>query len=398
MTTHVFRGGVVVDADGAREATVVVEDDRITQVAPVDSDTGHGDDLDPDGAEVHHLDGAYLAPGLVDAHVHLMMDAGPDPAANVDASTASLTYQATRNLRDAVEAGVTTVRDLGAPDGIALDARAAVADGTVAGPRVHACGQNVVMTGGHGHWFGREADGPAEVRKAVREQLKAGADVVKCMATGGVLTEGAQTGAPELTPDELAALVDAASAKNVPTAAHAHGTRGIENAVAAGITSVEHGTYMDENAAQMMADAGTYWVPTASAVHGIVDNADAGTIPEWAVEKGEHALEAFAEAFEHALAAGVTVAMGTDAGTPYNRFADIPQELELLVEYGLTPAEALTAATRNAADLLGVDAGRIAPGLAADLVVLSADPTDDVTAWRHPDRVVARGRFVSNMA
>ncbi|MCT9097394.1 amidohydrolase family protein [Haloarchaeobius sp. HME9146] len=401
MTTHVFRGGVVVDADGAREATVVVEDDRIVSIDPVDSDDGgadHASAADPDS--VTHLDGAYLAPGLVDAHVHLMMDARPNPSANVDASTASLAYQATRNLRAAVETGVTTVRDLGAPDDIAIDARTAVDRGVLAGPRVQACGRNIVMTGGHGHWFGREADGPHEVRKAVREQLKAGADVVKCMATGGVLTEGAQTGSPELTPDELTALVDAASAKGVPTAAHAHGTQGIENAVAAGITSIEHGTYMDERAAEAMAEAGTYWVPTASAVHGIVDNADQGTIPEWAVEKGEHAQDAFADAFEHALAAGVTVAMGTDAGTPYNRFADIPHELELLVEYGMTPEEALEAATSNAAELLGIgdETGRVAPGLAADLVVLPADPREDVSAWQQPERVMARGRFVNHMA
>ncbi|WP_439027031.1 amidohydrolase family protein [Haloarchaeobius sp. DT45] len=403
MTTHVFRGGTVVDTDGVRDATVVVDDGRIIQVDPVDTDASVGDDGNDDGvdtadATVHHLDGAYLAPGLVDAHVHLMMDAGPDPSANVDASTATLTYQATRNLRDAVTAGVTTVRDLGAPDDIALDARQAVEDGVIAGPRVHACGQNVVMTGGHGHWFGREADGSTEVRKAVREQLKADADVVKCMATGGVLTKGAQTGAPELTPGELTTLVDAASAKGVPTAAHAHGTQGIENAVAAGITSIEHGTYMDEHAAEAMAEAGTYWVPTASAVHGIVDNADQGTIPEWAVEKGEHALDAFEDAFEHALAAGVTVAMGTDAGTPYNEFTDIPHELELLVTYGLTPKQALDAATVNAAALLGVETGRVAPGLAADLVVLPTDPTEDVSAWRQPERVMARGRFVNHMA
>ncbi|WP_435333414.1 amidohydrolase family protein [Haloarchaeobius sp. TZWWS8] len=389
MTTRLFRGGTVVDADGARDASVLVEDGQIVHV---------GDE--PDGAPdtVHDLDGSYLAPGLVDAHVHLMMDAGPDPTTLVGESTAFLSFQATRNLRDAVEAGVTTVRDLGAADGIALDARRAVADGTVLGPRVLACGRNVVMTGGHGHWFGREADGRDEVRKATREQLKAGADVVKCMATGGVLTPGAQTGAPELDSDELSALVEAASAKAVPTAAHAHGTQGIENAVAAGISSIEHGTYMDESAAAAMADAGTYWVPTASALHGIVENADEGGIPPEAVEKAKDALDAYETAWEHALAADVSIAMGTDAGTPYNAFADVPHELELMVDYGMTPTEAFEAATVGSADLLGIEAGRIEPEAPADLVVLPSDPRDDVSAWKQPELVCAHGALVEPSA
>ncbi|RLM77822.1 amidohydrolase family protein, partial [Halobellus sp. Atlit-38R] len=162
--------------------------------------------------------------------------------------------------------------DLGAPGELATSAKAAVASGELEGPRVLAAGENIVMTGGHGHWFGREADGPDEVRKAAREQLKRGADVVKCMATGGVLTEGAVTGAPELTEAEIRALVDAASAKGVPTAAHAHGESVIKNAARAGITSIEHGMFMDKEAADLLVERGTYWVPTASAAHEIVEH------------------------------------------------------------------------------------------------------------------------------
>ncbi|WP_440989241.1 amidohydrolase family protein [Haloarchaeobius baliensis] len=381
--TLVVRDGTVVDHRGAREADVVAVDGEITRVedaTEVDADT------------TVHADGAYVAPGLVDAHVHLMMDAGPDPASDVDRSTASLTYRAASNLRDALAAGVTTVRDLGAPDEIALEAAAAVEAGVLPGPRVVACGRNVVMTGGHGHWFGREADGPAEIRKAVREQLKAGAAVVKCMATGGVLTPGANTGAPELTRDELRTLVDAASAKGVPTAAHAHGTDGIRNAVEAGIDSIEHGTFMDAVAAEEMAESGTYWVPTASALAGIVDNAATAPIPDYAVEKAREAQAAFEEAFEHALAADVTIAMGTDAGTPFNTFADIPQELALMVEYGMTPETAFEAATRTSAELLGVDAGRVEPGTNADLVLLPDDPRTSVDVWSDIEAVVTRGQ------
>lgn len=383
---HVLRGGTVVDASGHRRADVAIEGGEIVAVGDAPGD--------PD--EETDVSGQFVAPGLIDSHVHLMMDGAPDPSVARDHSRETLAYRAAANLRDAAEAGVVAVRDLGAPGSLAIDAREAVADGTLLGPRVRASGQNVVVTGGHGHWFGREADGPAEVRKAAREQLKRGADVVKCMATGGVLTDGAITGAPELTPEELSALVDAAGAKATPTAAHAHGAVGIKNAVEAGITSVEHGTFMDAEAAETMAEAGTYWVPTAKALHGIVGAGTEAGIPEYAVEKALDAEDAFQEAFDHALAADVTVAMGTDAGTPFNFHADAPEELALMVEYGMTPEAALEAATVNAAELLGLDdAGLVETGYRADLVVLDADPTADVEAWQHPDGVYLGGDSVT---
>jgi imidazolonepropionase-like amidohydrolase len=379
-----IRNGTVVDAEGTREADVGVADGRIVAVGDVD-----------EADEEVDASGQFVAPGLVDSHVHLMMDGRPDVASATSESSYLSSYRAAANLGDALAAGVTTVRDLGARETLALDAGRAVTEGVVDGPRVLAAGQNVIMTGGHGHWFGREADGPDEVRKAAREQLKRGADVVKCMATGGVLTEGAVTGAPELTPAELEALVDAAGAKGVPTAAHAHGAEGIKNAVRAGITSVEHGTFMDREAAELMAERGTYWVPTASALHGIVDHGTEAGIPEDAVAKAEEAADHFDDAFDHALAAGVTVAMGTDAGTPFNFFADIPRELAYMVEHGMDPDHVLEAATVNAAALLGLeDVGLVSEDYRADLVVLDADPSADATAWQDPAVVVAGGERV----
>ena len=383
----------MVDADGAREADVAVSDGEIVAVGrDAVAEIGGEDAVDSET----DASGSVVAPGLIDAHVHVMMDGRPDVATAVADSDYTASYRAAGNLRDAVEAGVTAVRDLGSRGTLALDAGEAVAAGDIPGPRVLACGRNVIMTGGHGNWFGREADGPAEVRKAAREQLKAGADVLKCMATGGVLTEGAVTGAPELTPEELDAFTDAAAPTDTPTAAHAHGEVGIKNAVEAGISSVEHGTFMDREAAEMMADRGTYWVPTASALRGIVDHGVEAGIPEDAVEKGEDAADRFDDAWDHALAAGVPIAMGTDAGTPFNFFADIPRELEYMVDYGLSPEGALAAATVNAADLLGLDdVGRIEEGYRADLVLLDADPTEDVTAWQEPAAVFAAGERVA---
>ncbi len=377
------------DVDGTREADVVIADGEIVAVGPnAVAEIGGGEAVDVET----DASGSVVAPGLIDAHVHVMMDGRPDVATAVSDSDYTASYRAAGNLRAALEAGVTTVRDLGSRGTLALDAGEAVADGEIDGPRVLACGRNVIMTGGHGNWFGREADGPSEVRKAAREQLKAGADVLKCMATGGVLTEGAVTGAPELTPEELEAFTDAAAPTDTPTAAHAHGEQGIKNAVEAGITSIEHGTFMDREAAEMMADRGTYWVPTASALRGIVDHGVEAGIPEDAVEKAEDAADRFDDAWDHALEADVSIAMGTDAGTPFNFFADIPRELAYMVDHGLSPEGALEAATVNAADLLGLDdVGRIEEGYRADLVVLDADPTEDVTAWQDPEAVFAAG-------
>lgn len=382
---RLLEGGTVVDADGVLDADVLIDGDTIELV---------GDASDATVDERVDVSGQFVVPGMIDTHVHLMMDARPDAESLQGDSEATMAYRAAENLRNQSEAGVTTTRDLGAAETLAIDAREAVADGQILGPRVQSAGKNVVMTGGHGHWFGREADGPHEVRKAVREQLKAGADAIKCMATGGVLTTGAQTGAPELTPEELEALVDTADAAGVQTAAHCHGTQGIKNAVLAGIDSVEHGTFMDEQAAELMADRDTYWVPTLSALKGIVENRDAG-IPKQAVEKGEDAAQRMAAAWEYALDAGVPIAMGTDAGTPFNRHEDAAHELAYMVEYGLDAEGALEAATVNAADLLGLeDTGLIEKGYRSDLLVLPENPLEDVLAWQSPEQVYVAGEQV----
>ena len=381
----VIENATVVDVDGARDGPLAIENGEIADVgeAPEAPDT------------VIDGDDGVVAPGLVDSHVHIAMDGRPNTESVRSDSTPTLAYRAAKNLRETVEAGVTTVRDLGSPGTLGPDTRDAVADGSIPGPRVVPCGSPVVVTGGHGHWFGREADGPAEVRKAVREQLKKGAEVVKTMATGGVLTEGAEIGGFEMSPAELDALVDAASAKGRPTAAHCHGATGIENAVRAGISSVEHGTFMGREAAELMAENDTYWVPTASALSGITENGSEAGIPEWAVEKAEQAAAAFEDAWDHALDVGVPIAMGTDAGTPFNHHRDAATELERMVEHGLSPEATFEAATVNAADLLGLDdVGRLEPGARADCVVLDSDPREDVSAYATPKTVVANGVVV----
>ncbi len=381
----VLHGGSVVDATGTRTADVAIENGRIAAVGDVPADADREIDVS----------GQFVTPGLIDAHVHLAFDGRPDVSTYRTENDYAGAYRVAANLETLLEVGVTTVRDLGSWGTMAIDAARAVDEGTIAGPRVLAAGRAVTMTGGHGHWFAREADGPADVRKAAREQLKGGAPVLKCIATGGVLTTGSRTGAPELTRAELEAAADVARAADVPIAAHAHGAEGIVNAAEAGFDSVEHGTFMDADAAERLADNGTYWVPTANALYGIVEaGSDAGIPPE-AVAKAERSLESFDDAFDHALAADVPIAMGTDAGTPFNEFAAVPEELERLVDHGLSPEAALEAATVDAASLLGLDdVGLVDPSFRADLLVLDANPLEDVTAWQRPATVVANGTIV----
>jgi imidazolonepropionase-like amidohydrolase len=382
----VVRGGTVVDTAGVREADVAVEDGTITAV---------GSGLAADADRTIDASGRFVAPGLVDSHVHLMLDGRPDPMSVAGESEAMHSYRAAARLREAVRAGVTTVRDLGAPGMVGVDAARAVEAGVLEGPRVVAAGETITMTGGHTHYTGYEVDGAAEAREAARTQLKRGATVLKCIATGGVLTEGARTGRPELFADELRAIVEVGEAAGVPVAAHAHGTEGIANAVRAGVDSVEHGTYLDEGTAELMAQRGTYLVPTMKALVGIDRGGVESGIPEWAVGKNDAAFEAHRRSFELALEAGVPVAMGTDAGTPFNDHADAAEELELMVERGLSPERALDAATVDAADLLALDdVGRVTEEYCADLVVLDGNPLSDVTAWQRPRAVVADGDVV----
>ncbi|MEF8853366.1 MAG: amidohydrolase family protein [Haloarculaceae archaeon] len=383
----VLAGGTVVDGDGERTADVVVEDDTITAVG---FDHGAGDVATIDA------EGLFVAPGLVDAHVHLALDGRADTTSLTAEAETMLAYRAADHLRGAVRAGVTTVRDLGGPPTLAVDARDAVAEGVLLGPRVVPAGANITMTGGHGHHIGGcEVDGTAEARKAARRQLKHGAEALKCMATGGVLTEGAQTGASELTESEMRAVVEVGEAANVPVAAHAHGREGIENAVRAGVDSVEHGTFMDRGTAELMADRGVFWVPTTKALVGINEGGVEGGIPDWAVAKSRDATDDHRESFDIALDEDVPIAMGTDAGTPFNYHADAAEELELMVERGLSPERALEAATADAADLLGLDdVGLVFENYRADLVVLPENPLEDATAWQRPQAVVAGGEVV----
>ncbi|MDK2883018.1 MAG: hypothetical protein PWP58_1354 [Bacillota bacterium] len=389
----VLRAAQLVDGTGRQplaDATLVIEDGAIKAVG------GREVAYAPD-AKVLELPGCTILPGFIDAHVHLTMPpVGDSFKVIMSESDATTALRAAVHAKKTLESGVTTVRDMGGKNYIDLALRDAIAGGMIPGPRMLASGRPVVMTGGHGWPMAREADGPDEVRKAVREQLKAGADVIKLMATGGVMTPGVEPGSPQLTLEELKAGVEEAGKAGRRTASHAQGTTGIKNAVLAGITSIEHGIFLTDEVIELMLERGTYLVPTLVAPYWIVKKGRAAGIPDYAVKKSEDVIEAHLASFRKALAAGVKIAFGTDAGTPFNEHGANTFELELMVENGMSPMQALEAGTRVSAELLGIadKVGTLEPGKLADVVVVAGNPLDDIKAVREVRLVIKEGRIV----
>jgi imidazolonepropionase-like amidohydrolase len=290
---------------------------------------------------------------------------------------------------------VTTIRDVGGPQGIDIALSRLVARGEISGPRMVTAGRVITMTGGHGNWMGVEADGPDAVRRAARGQIKAGATAIKLMATGGMMTTGQVAGAPQLTRDEMAAAVEVAHAVGLPVAAHAEGDEGARNAVLAGVDSIEHGHGMSRETVALMAERGVALVPTIQSDRAIVDAPPHAGIPEFVVEACRRLAPSLDQTLAWAIECSVTIVAGNDGGAPLVHPGDIVSELELLVAHGLSPQEALAAATVSAARLFGLpDVGLIEPRHEADLLVVRGDPLTDVGAMRDPAVVVARGRRI----
>ena len=374
-----------------RDAWLRIEDDRIAEI------TSSEPRSTPGATRIDAPD-ATLLPGLIDCHVHFAMSGGPDWLSEVKQSYATSCWRAALHARNTLRAGFTTVRTLGGRDGADPALRDAQAAGLVDGPRIVASNLVICMTGGHGAWIGREADGPDDVRKAVREQLKAGADTVKLIATGGVMTPGVEPGAQQLTDAELKAGVDEAHKAGRKTAAHAHGSDGIRAAVLAGIDSVEHGSFMTDETIRLMRERGTFWSVTLCSAEGFF-NAPPNSVADWAMAKATRVRAALEDSFRRAYQAGVRLVLGTDAGTPYNRHGDNAREMALMVRLGADPKDALRAGTRNSAELLGKldELGTIEPGKLADLVLCRGDVLADIGRLCDPETiglVVQGGRVV----
>ncbi|WP_265109560.1 metal-dependent hydrolase family protein [Halosolutus halophilus] len=385
------------------DGRVVLDDDGT--IAAV----GTREDVDaPDDAEIE----AYAAtvPGLVDAHLHLQGVREMDPMTWITESSELGTARATADLRSLLEAGFTTVRDVGSTTGLGL--RGAVAEGTIPGPRIFTSGRTISQTAGHGddHFLPYEwvsegggaistlADGPDECRKEARKRIRNGVDVLKIMTTGGVLSEKDAPDQSQFTDAEVRALVEEAHRVGIPVASHAQGAPGIKTALRNGVDTIEHGFYLDEECLDLFHETDAVFVPTLAIMHRLVENGADHGVPEYGLEKARKAREAHFESVERAYEAGIPIATGTDfLGPELIPHGENALELELLVEaVGMDEHEVLQSATRVASRTIPADdVGTLEAGNRADLLALGRDPIADITAVRDVEAVYKGGELVS---
>lgn len=389
------------DASVSEHALVLIEDGKITDVR-----TGTAA---PEGYETVDLSGLFVMPGLIDAHTHLTSVGNEPQGEDAYILPGELTVRAIKNARADLLAGFTTIRDCGGAEYINHSVRDAIARGDLTGPRVFSAGRCITSTGGHAdsHFSpyisdlrhdGIVVDGADKARRAARFNLKYGCDFIKVMATGGVMSRGTTVGSQQLTLDELKAVVEIARMYGVHTAAHAHGTEGIKAASRAGITSVEHGMMMDDEALDLFCENGTYHTPTIIAAERIITEGPKHGLVPWMVDKAKQVYERHEWGIREGLRRGVRHTFGTDAGTPFNFHGRQAYEFELMQSFGFTPAQALTAATRTNAELLRMSdrLGRVAPGFCADLCAFRGDPLADLRVMKDCAFVMKDGVVYKN--
>lgn len=396
MTRTLFAGGRVLDGTGAAaaDADIVVEDGRIVEIG-----TGL------DGDEREEMSGRTLMPGMFDCHTHLVVST-IDLMRTLQTPFSYQFFEAGRNMQATLRIGITTVRDAGGAD---LGIKQAVEDGLVPGPRMQISLGMISQTGGHGDAWRPSGvhlgalyehpgvpstivDGTDQMRQKVRELVRMGADVIKVAVSGGVLSPRDKPTHAHFRLAELETLVEEAREAGIWVMAHAQAAPGIKNAIRAGIRSIDHGIYLDDEAIELMIANGTWLVPTLVAPRGVIDAADAGAaIPEESVAKAREVVEVHRDSFARAVAAGVNVAMGTDSGvTPHGNNL---RELALMVEGGMTPMQAIEATTRSAAELMGIEEelGTLEPGKRADVVVVDGDPLQITTLSERIEAVYKDG-------
>lgn len=399
MTKTVIKNGQVIDGHGGEpiaNGVVVIEDNTLQFVGKEDEYTVSGEE------EIIDAQGGTILPGFIDTHVHMMMEYGPVQQ-RLETPFSFKYYQAAEYLKNTLHAGITSVRDALGTD---LGVKKAVEEGLIAGPRLQLSINALTITGGHGDGYTLSgqtvellqgdypgmpdgiADGVEEVRKKTREMLRAGADVIKVHATGGVLSA---TDHPEFTQfslEELKVIVEEAHfRKGVRVMAHAQGSEGIKNAVLAGIHSIEHGIFLDDEAIELMKENGTFLVPTLLAPVAVLELAEEAGMPKASVEQSRQVIEIHKESVTKAHKAGVKIAMGTDAGVmPHGTNL---RELKLMTEAGLTPMESIVATTKTAAECLGWEdkVGTLEEGKLADVIVVKGNPLEDIDGLADNDTI-----------
>jgi imidazolonepropionase-like amidohydrolase len=393
--TVVVRAARMLDVRAGRllnDATIVIQGDRITQVGGTA----------PAGATVIDLGPVTLLPGFIDAHVHLTGEIRPGfELAPVRETAADQALHGAANARKTLMAGFTTVRNLGAGDFVDVSLMRAIDRGEIEGPRIIPAGHAIGITGGHCDVTGFApgvavqdplhgvGDGAPQLMQAVRQQAKYGAKVIKICATAGVLSFDATVGAQQLSDDEMQAIVQEAGRHGLAVAAHAHGTEGIKAAIRAGVTSIEHGSMLDDEAIALMKQKGTWLVPTRA----LADLIDRNALPPPIRAKADYVMPLADASFRKAVAAGVRIGFGTDAAVlPHGMNA---KEFAVYVKAGMTPIDAIRSATINDAELLGTsDRGEIAVGKLADLIAVQGDPLVDITVLERVVAVIKGGRRI----
>ncbi|MCY4145766.1 MAG: amidohydrolase family protein [Chloroflexi bacterium] len=394
-------GATLIDGNGGaplENAAVHIEGERIAWVGAAAVMPAAAQ-----AAEQLDASGKWLLPGLIDAHIHICYNGEESTFALLEKPRDALVLEAVQICKRTLQQGVTTIRDVGGETYIEMSLRDAISRGWIQGPRMKLSGRVISMTGGHAHFIAREADGPDEMRKAAREQIKAGADLVKLMATGGSATPGQDIHASQLTVAEIAAVCEVAHMMGRTVAAHCHGTGGIRNCMLGGVDSIEHGTYLDDETADMMVERGAALCLTVG-----VGNPDLESYPLSPVQQAdaerrmpmiEQGVRQIRKTIALARSKGIFLGCGTDAGgnplAPH-RFA-LAREVELIVENDVPPLEAISIVTRNNAKILRWDdeIGTVEAGKYADLLLLNSDPVADIRSLRDIAAVYKGGEMVS---
>ena len=397
---YVLTGATLIDGNGGpplENAAIHVKGERIAWV-------GSAADLPPEAQTAEQIDvnGKWLLPGLIDAHIHICYNGSESVFALLEKHRDELVLEAVDICKRTLSHGVTTIRDVGGEQFIEMSLRNAINRGFIEGPRMKLSGRVISMTGGHAHFIAREADGPDEMRKAAREQIKAGADLVKLMATGGTATPGQDIHASQLTVEEISAVTEVAHMMGRKVAAHCHGTGGIRNCMLGGVDTIEHGTYLDEETADMMVENGATLVLTLGAGNPDLESYPLSPVQQADAERRKPMIEQGIKQIRGTIALarskGIFLGIGTDAGgnplAPHN--FSMARELELLVDNDLTAMEAISIGTRNNAAVLDMDddIGTVEAGKYADLLVLNSDPLVDIRNLRDIYAVAKGGKKV----